>query len=268
MSQSDLSSSINASDSKGLLAGMHNVLDEKCYSKCINIEDAAALVNNRANIYDNALLDCGGDLGKLDGYLESIVSKSNEFMDENKVWDREDLKAAIDLVISNKGQFVCLLGGRSTGKTFLLKDIANANKDNVFFIDLRQEGNIIKALLESVSIQSAPGVMVDRLKSIMSKVAANIVGIASKGAISKDDFPNIIEYLSRYKPKETLTGLLKDLSSTMVPTLIIDEANIALAIDESTPVDKIDIIKSTLSLFISLTKADKKVSIVVYCYYN
>ncbi len=42
-------------------------------------------------------------------------------------------------------------------------------------------------------------------------------------------------------------------------TLIVDEANLALTINEKTSETKIERVKAALSLFTSLTKQDKKV---------
>lgn len=67
---------INASNSKGLLSDLRNVLIEENYSNTIDLKAVAALLSNRSNMYDSSLKDCDGDIDNCDTYLESIVDRS------------------------------------------------------------------------------------------------------------------------------------------------------------------------------------------------
>lgn len=67
-------------------------------------------------------------------------------MRRNKVWDRHALNSSIHEIIAEEGRFVCLLGGKSTGKTLLLNDVADANKEKVYYTHLRLNNNIYESV--------------------------------------------------------------------------------------------------------------------------
>ena len=55
------------------------------------------------------------------------------------MWDQRHFLLELDETIRNKGEFICLLGGKSTGKSMLLKKFSIEKKDNrkVIYIDMR-----------------------------------------------------------------------------------------------------------------------------------
>lgn len=94
---------IDVSQSPGLLAGMVRVKKGDNYSKTVDRVAVSTMLRNCGYMFDKAVLDCGGDESQVDAYLDGIISRSEVFMDANKVWDRDVLKSSINRVINKKG---------------------------------------------------------------------------------------------------------------------------------------------------------------------
>ena len=54
----------------------------------------------------------------------------NQFMKKNKIWDRSELINGLHMATETAGNFACLLGGKSTGKSLVLKDFSLKKKKN------------------------------------------------------------------------------------------------------------------------------------------
>lgn len=179
-------------------------------------------------------------------------------MDADTLWDRQGLKSSIDRIIKDEGRFICLLGGKSTGKTLLLNKIATANKKNVFYINLRENSNISSALLAVLSKQlNIEG------KNMLIEVLMVVVGMAAdrftnKKVLKESDFTDIARVCMGNQTL-TLTAVLRMLSEDVTPTLIIDEANIAFTMDDKTSIEDIKVVRDALHLFTSMIKEKKKV---------
>lgn len=134
---------------RGLLSGIKDVGDAKCYSRSMIINDAAALLEDRRHIYSCALLDANGNVSECKTNIRNIVKESRKFMGRQEVWDREELQSALKATIAQRGKFVCVLGGKNTGKSLILGNVETLNDDSVFVVDLRLYGSdIFKGLLK------------------------------------------------------------------------------------------------------------------------
>lgn len=250
---------IDASKSKGLLANIDNVMNAKYYSKSIKIEAAAALLSDRNYIHNSAMLDCDGDKDLLDKYLADVVSKSKAFMDDDKLWDQTELKSSLEKIIyDGVGKFVCLLGGLNTGKTFLLNKIADADKKRVIYINLRQYSDIFTAVIATVQQQLSA----KELNALLVELqrALRIDARSSMGTIFRG--PSLITYaklLCINNQPRTLFTIFEFLSKDVIPTFIVDEANIALTLHDKASIKDVESARGALGILPLLTKTKRKV---------
>jgi GTPase involved in cell partitioning and DNA repair len=100
-------------------------------------------------LYNIAVKDVCGDSKKLDKYLKDIVKKAQAFIaNKEEISDRDELKYSLNMIVSTVGNFVCLLSGKSTGKSSMIRHFEENNR-TVFVVDLRKHGgDILKGLLQ------------------------------------------------------------------------------------------------------------------------
>lgn len=77
-------------------------MDEKYYSIAMDIKAAAAMLSDCDGIYNSAVLDVGGDASQVEAFLDDIISRSDAFMDANKVWDQDVLRTSINEIINKR----------------------------------------------------------------------------------------------------------------------------------------------------------------------
>ena len=166
------------------------------------------------------------------------------------------LKNAISTNVG--GKFSCLLGGKSTGKSLVLKSI---NDSNVFVVNLRKNKNMLTGLIKT--LQSKGFVAIQNIQQGILQATLKIIG---KGTGDKVDFQQLWDDILG-KPKsfelfqDIILGLVESLGTV---TLIFDEANLALNIDDSTSSEYIESLKDALALFILLTKEELKVCLYLF----
>jgi hypothetical protein len=117
----------------------------------INENDAKEI--SRMVFYDEAKKDLNGENTDVDKYLADVYTRAKQFAESEEVWDRTELKAAIEKVLNKRGAFACMLGGRDTGKTLVLKDIARSprNDSKVGYIDLRGNPDLLDNAIDLLS---------------------------------------------------------------------------------------------------------------------
>ena len=250
-----------------LLYGISDISSAGYYSSKLPLQQAVELVKNNRVLYDIVSQECECDQGKIDKYLENIFVRMNSFMKKNKVWDRAELMNGLNGATEIDGNFVCLLGGKSTGKSLVLKEFAREEKsnNNVIYIDMRSGYPSIVYGFTSVIKKSS--------NASLQKLAFTVLKtIFSTKAKLKDIFPNTSEIALDFNPlldliKEesdpnmVLESLLTGMAGkAKMITLVIDEANLPLTIDSDTSETKIEQVKTTLALFTRLTKQERKVS--------
>jgi hypothetical protein len=99
--------------------------------------------------------------------------------------------------------------------------------------------------------------MVAKLLATCLKIP-NIADIPS----TEEDFKAVLNgVLANSGPTELQSVLNTFVDALGSITLIIDEANISLTINDKTPIEKIESTKQALALFTTLTKEEKKVSV-------
>jgi hypothetical protein len=75
----------------------------------------------------------------IDEYLKNIEMTVRNFMEKNSVWDRKELVGGLEDIARKKGTFACVLGGKSTGKSLVLKAFAQneTDKRKVVYVNMR-----------------------------------------------------------------------------------------------------------------------------------
>jgi len=225
-------------------------------------------------LYEAALEDCGGDKEQTEKYLASVERTAADYVRrKDKVWDREELIERLEKCCLSEGEFVCLLGGKSTGKSLLIDYVAK--KSSSYVIDLRGNADILENLTEV--LRSLPreaafeltknyltkGKLVVSSKTIYALY--NTLPTSIFQTLIKAVFGTDIGILSlREKEKEyTLEKLIELLiaSSPEIVTIFIDEANRAFNINPDS-IDRDIVAKKAvdaLELFTKLAKQKLKV---------
>jgi hypothetical protein len=203
--------------------------------------------------------------------LLEIIKKANVFMDDqNEVWDRDELKGKIEDIIADRGEFVCLLGGKSTGKTLVIRYLEKVSLENklsmgnVFVVNLRAEGSdiltgLIAVLRERrkyyVDLESEG--KLDVLKAV-SGFAASFFAHGKQYEAFDKLMSTLVDNNKFKQPLKVLINeLLKRVEGSI--TLVIDEANIAFTMTPGTEESEVKALKGILAIFTQLTKETRKV---------
>ena len=255
-------------NARGLLRGIFDVSNAKDYSRGINVDYAVDLLRDTKHLYNIALEDTLGNATECRNNLTEIVKKANTFMiNQDEVWDRDELKRAILNIFSGVGNFVCLLGGKSTGKSLVIRDLEKLNMSSVFVVDLRVKGsNILNALL--AVLQERKKYYLDmkekqNVKTVITFARALATSI-QKGEEFNRAASTIQAILDNVDATQSLEALINELvkSAKCGITLVIDESNIAFTITPDTEKSEIKAMKEALALITSLTKQNLKVWII------
>ncbi len=251
-------------DHSGLLEGVPDVSSSALfYSPKISLPQAAALVKNKSLLYEIVKADCQNDEKEINQYLDEIKCKLKEFMEKNEVFNREDLKRGLRMVTEDKGNFACLLGGKSTGKSLVLNEFSREEVVNkkVIYIDLRMGySSITDGFIDVIKKSKNQG-----WKDAISEWAVDNLENLPLPIGVKLDFSSLASLLKKEKDPvlllESMIGEMVSKSPKDAITLVVDEANLALTINDKTSEAKIEQVKAALSLFTRLTKQEKKVSL-------
>lgn len=251
---------------RGLLIGIVDVSSVKDYSREINLDDAANLLKDRPHIYNIALAEAQGNATECKNNMTEIIKKASIYMaNRDEVWDRDELKSALLEFIAGFGKFGCLLGGKSTGKSLVLKWLENGNMGTVFIVNLRNSGDdILKGLLAVLEKRRDYYLDLDKQQPAITaavKVGQVVAGFLGKGESYGEFlkvFNSLVEMNSAKQPLEILIDELIRVEGEKI-TIIIDEANIAFTIKPDTDKNKIDAASVALAMFTLLTKESNKV---------
>lgn len=247
---------------RGLLHGIIDVSNAHDYSRRMISNDATALLRDRKCMYNCALKDAHGDVQACKKNLDEIIQKATEFMKNQKeVWDRDELQAELKAIVTDQGALSFILGGKTSGKSLILKLLEMLSIDSVFVVDLREHrGDMLQGLLS----------VLDKRKRYYEAEKRSILDAAKAGQtfvhklmkvnpIATSLIDGFIIGLTNLLDDEIATKTLSDLIQNLLKvnggtvTIIIDEANMAF-----TP-EKGDEAKNALALFTKLTKQDLKV---------
>ena len=225
----------------GLLTDIDDVTKSKYYSNSIDIQKGFL----NSYIYQAALSDVNNNELQCGEYLNDIAKNSYEFIISNTLSGKEQLKSEFKNFLKNKGTLACLLGGKSTGKSFFLQDFGSHNSDTSIVVNLQENSNILECLTSS----------------LRSNVAIY------QEILEGNDFPMSMNSSDIQKLKFLILSFVRVCEmKNKNAILIIDEANLGLKIDETTSAIKIKKVKSILALFSTLTKQQKKVGLLNFSF--
>ena len=253
-------------EARGLLTGIVDVSSVKDYSREINLDDAANLLKDRPHIYNIALAEAQGNATECKNNMTEIVKKARKYMaNRDEVWDRDELKSALLEFITGCGKFGCLLGGKSTGKSLVLKWLENGNMGTVFIVNLRNSGDdILKGLLAVLEKRRDYYLDLDKQQPAITaavKVGQVVAGFLGKGESYGEFlkvFNSLVEMNSAKQPLEILIAELIKVEGENI-TIIIDAADIAFNIHYYDQESDIKAARETLATFTLLTKESNKV---------
>jgi hypothetical protein len=119
-SSNQLEASAHISNGGGLLLGISDISSSKYYSTKVPIHHSVELVKNNRLLYN--IIESERNEVNIDEYLKIIEMAVDKFMEKNSVWDRKELVGGLEDIARKKGTFACLLGGKSTGKSLVLRE--------------------------------------------------------------------------------------------------------------------------------------------------
>ena len=270
---------------KGLLKGITNMKEAEYYSKEMNLREASNMLNTNTILIEAVKSDSkltavksdkdtvGSGIGNVD------IKPMQEWFERNELYDRDQLREAIAQVLNMKGGFVCVLGGKSTGKSFLFNNIAKTAHNNkssaptpdVVLVDMRYfpnvDGGLLSGLIKCLKEKrdnTFSGALhthsdaVQKIGKASGRDLAAIVNTVKELHNAFDNFEVVLKDKSDLnKLKHYLEWYFKYAEvNNWIPTIVIDEANIAL--DKK----KVNITYASdlLALFVQLTKQELKVS--------
>ena len=213
------------------------------FTYALDFNASANLLRNKKHIYNVALESAVKNSTTFEETIYHVVQKAEDFMLSNELWNRELKGALTDIITGNKkgGTFACFLGGKSTGKSLILKEIEAKNFQKVLLINLRGNPDILSSLIQKLRERRLHNDYNDAvISSILARmffqsVVEKMTGISTK--IEIKDIINNADFQTFYdtvmKAPTALASVLDEIASGFEGfTLIIDEANIALNILE------------------------------------
>ena len=245
----------------GILAGISSSTESLYFSNSISINATKSLLQNQ-RLFSTVVDSNKGNLTEISDELAWINSRATSFIRSRDLWDRAEIVTALSEIVEERGEFVCLLAGKNTGKTFILRYMEEKFPTKVFVVDLRKNSNILEGLIEALrSRQSSQ----NRFKSADRVQAALKMNPTCREMIEKDpEFDSIAKFLTKNPDPKSLQQILVPLSETLGGiTLVIDEANLALSVREQSSAATIESTRSALALFTALTKAENKLNVIL-----
>jgi hypothetical protein len=259
----------------GLLTGVSDPSCSKFYSSELNLENVAAMLEQRSPSAIGLAAKRDWETGKhttpLDKSLKKIDLKASDWIAKDNMWDREELMSTLNTLASDTGQFVCLLGGKSTGKTLALNTLSKT-QNSVIRIDGRMltGGSIIESVIAEVVANNLT-------LQARDAAAQNLPGLLLRALIMQYDLPEntlLTEVMDKIKlPKnqerhaDKLANLLRTLVTLYGPiTLVMDEANLMFDPQQEGK-ENVHKVKQYLEVLTALSKQSKQVrcNLQQYC---
>ena len=130
-------------------------------------------------------------------------------------------------------------------------------------MDLRRNSDILSSLVENLKERQLRFKLTDiNFVKVIAGIVLKWTDDKVKNIVSQADYLKVVDAL--IKKPAALASALQDLSTGFKGiTLIVDEANIALTITDSTTEAKIDATKEALAILTRLTKQKQAVSYIL-----
>ena len=244
---------------RGLLLDV-DVKNADFFTTQLNLNESENLLKDEMCIYNVLMEEVVENSSTVDETLELILQKADYFIQSNQLWNRDKFQRALKDIFNRKGIFACVLGGKNTGKSLVMQEMERLEK-KVFVVDLRRNSNILGSLVEKLRERRLRFKPTDFNNAIIKFLAGAVLKWTDgkvKDILSQADYQTVVDAL--IKKPAALASVLDDLSIGYGGiTLIVDEANIALTIQDSTTEAKIAATLEALAVFTRLTKQTKTV---------
>ena len=200
-----------------------------------------------------------------EAYLHDILVKVNKYMRTRSVWKQDELKYALNRIINKgSGEFCCILGGVSTGKSLVLSELTRSTNQSVALVDMRDGNTILGGLICSLERDCSAvfyAALLEVVKALPSRFSVTDSSIRLTYSSTQDDILSYFLETDRISDARKLGLILSEVAKKSPKnaagcglTLIIDQANIAFT-------DKWgEDARRTLALFVGLTKVKHEVS--------
>jgi hypothetical protein len=234
---------------RGLLTDNQSVRYGKDYSREVNLKDAVTLLSDTKHIYNVALGEVNGITKRLEETLTVINGKAKDFIgSRDTVWGCDDLMKAINDILLDEGQFTCLLGGKSSGKSLVIKGLLDDCNHPIIVMNMRlHSGKILEGLKSALGSKSnLRNLLFFRYEEDLTdpeREAEKIIMMMRK----------FFTACAACVTLRSLFGVIEDLCKNCV-TLVLDEADAAFTVTEDTTAAELKEMKELLGLLKILTK--------------
>lgn len=205
-------------------------------------------------------------------HLSQIKSSAEKFLREDGVYNREELLGTLHEALSDEGTFTLLLGGKSVGKSMVLRSVneqyTKADKGPmVVQIDARRTGpDLAVGIVSAIqALDHAPGwrgVLSEFHNSGAATVFSRLAGVAVKYGGGIPGVDKVIEalfkfYVQQMTPEKAIENFVAVAAARgRFPCLFVDEANLAFAVGNKEDNKRI------LELLVMLTKQSKQLNVL------
>jgi len=201
-------------------------------------------------------------------YLKKVEENILLFRKEETVYDRDELMVMLREVVKGKGKFALLLGGKSVGKSHILRALAKEFPE-IVLVDARESGpNISRGLANALPTADLE-MLTDLLKTrdlniiwqlvnkpirFLGRVIKNIPFLGLKhigGSVEAFAHVSDLEMASAFVESQHKMG--------RVPTIVFDEGNLALPEKGEFRQNTLDV----LNLFVKFTKQSCRANVLL-----
>jgi Cdc6-like AAA superfamily ATPase len=273
VSSFSFSNAIQRKAYSGLLSGLNNIdhiKNAQFYASAMDIKSTADFLKQSSYVYQQAEKDFKlSNHSNFESYINFLEGNKRTWMRNNSFFDRELILKSVNSIINNEGQFICLLGGKSTGKTLLWDHLTNAKNNekhlSVIHLNMRTFGDadILKALLTYLEKTKTERVTQFVLETV-SSFFTNTIDSVKNYILQRNDFKtaDLLNLLRTHhiNDSEVLKELLRRLSLMFGNiTVVIDEANLAFTEEVDRDLTRLMKAKRDLEALTSLSKELKQV---------
>ncbi|KAJ1433194.1 hypothetical protein B484DRAFT_429615 [Ochromonadaceae sp. CCMP2298] len=201
-------------------------------------------------------------------YMKSVTTRRKKFISDGVLFDRAVLMDSLRNELDERGTFTLLLGGKSVGKSLILRSLAeeyNKAGGKVVVVNMRLTGHtgltasIVKSI-EALDPAFKRDFFVEVLRATV--VAASTVALPNFSApIDTASRAVLDSALKKVAPEEAIAAFATTAAkSGKVACIIVDEANVAFS--EKSPEGK-ERAQSVLRLFTALTKETSMLNVLL-----
>ena len=200
-------------------------------------------------------------------YMNSVETSIGQFISGGGLFDRDALLKSLRKELNARGTFTLLLGGKSVGKSLILRSLAeeyNKAGGKVVVVNMRLTGHtgLTASIVKSIEAfdPTFKSVFFEVLRATV--VAASTVSLPNFSApIDTASRAVLDSALKKVAPEEAIAAFATAAAkSGKVACIIVDEANVAFS--EKSPEGK-ERAQSVLRLFTALTKETSMLNVLL-----